>query len=244
MNRLLFILLLFLCACRPEGNVVEDNMAIFALWEVGEKPTIQAVLFNEQAYQNNPNQSFSMVFQDGETAGFFESGDRYELQSSRTPQAGERLTLYWIREGDTASVVVEMPPAITNIIVENDTLQQTNPNDECSIEWSVASVDVEFALRLQCLEENPQLLPWAPGTFQQLYSGPQIAAQLVLQPGSFSCMGTHQLTITVLNDPLINAFFFDSSDIRGLLKNGPDNVVGGKGFVSGISTQKILLEIE
>jgi hypothetical protein len=57
-------------------------------------------------------------------------------------------------------------------------------------------------------------------------------------------MGTHQLTITVLNDPLINAFFFDSSDIRGLLKNGPDNVDGGKGFVSGISTQKILLEIE
>jgi hypothetical protein len=48
----------------------------------------------------------------------------------------------------------------------------------------------------------------------------------------------------VLNDPLVNVFFFDSSDIRGLLKNGPDNVDGGKGFVSGISTQKILLEIE
>jgi hypothetical protein len=244
MNRLLFILLLFLCACRPESNVVEDNMAIYALWEVGEKPTIQALLFNEKSYQNNPNQSFSIVFQDGKTAPFFETGDSYELQSSRTPQAGERLTLYWFRDADTASVVVEMPPAITNVIIENDTLLQTNLNDECSIDWSVSSDDVEFALRLQCIEEPPQLLPWAPGTFQQLYGGPQIASQLVLQPGSFSCMGTHQLTIAVLNDPLINAFFFDSSDIRGLLKNGPDNVDGGKGFVSGITTQKILLEIE
>jgi hypothetical protein len=44
--------------------------------------------------------------------------------------------------------------------------------------------------------------------------------------------------------PLLNAFFYDSSDIRGLLKNGPDNVSGGKGFVTGVSTKKILLEIE
>jgi hypothetical protein len=28
------------------------------------------------------------------------------------------------------------------------------------------------------------------------------------------------------------------------LKNGPDNVSGGKGFVTGVSTKKILLEIE
>jgi hypothetical protein len=48
----------------------------------------------------------------------------------------------------------------------------------------------------------------------------------------------------VLNNELLNAFFFGSSDIRGLLKNGPDNVLGGKGFVTGISTKEILVEIE
>ena len=240
-NRL--YLLLMLCACRPEPMDEFDDIAIYAMWVANEKPTIDVIDFSAEENRAAANQFLVLTFGDGQKAPFALQGEKYELLSERTPLPGERLVLEWFRDTDTARVVVEMPPAITDLTVENDTLSSTG-SEECSIQWDAVPGNLEFALRMECLETSPQLLPWAPGNFAELYSGPQVTGQLVLQPESFSCLGTHELTITVLNDALLNAFFFDSSDIRGLLKNGPDNVSGGKGFVAGVSTKKILLEIE
>ena len=236
--------LLMLCACRPEPMDEFDDIAIYGMWVANEKPTIDVIDFSAEENQAAANQFLVLTFGDGQRFPFALVGERYELLSERTPLPGERLMLEWFRDNDTAHVVVEIPPAITNLMVDNDTLLAFGA-EECSIQWNVPPTgDLEYALRMECLESNPQLLPWAPGNFQELYSGPQVTGQLMLQPQSFSCLGTHQLTITVLNDALLNAFFFDSSDIRGLLKNGPDNVSGGKGFVAGVSTKRILLEIE
>jgi hypothetical protein len=236
-------LLFVLCACRQETNYEFDDIAIYAMWVANEKPTIDAVDFSTEENRAATNQLLILTFGDGEKAPFALLGDKYELLSDRTPVPGERLVLEWFRDSDTARVVVEMPPIITNVVVENDTLSITG-SEECSIQWEVAPNNLEFAVHLECLEANPQLLPWAPGNFEELNGGPLVTGQLVLQPESFSCLGTHQLTIAVLNNELLNAFFFGSSDIRGLLKNGPDNVLGGKGFVTGISSKEILLEIE
>jgi len=236
-------LLLVLCACRPESMDEYDDIAIYAMWVANEKPTIDAIDFSTEENRAATNQLLVLTFGDGQKVPFALMGQEYELLSDRTPAPGERLVLEWFRDADTATVVVEMPPAITNVAIENDTLSAAG-SEECSIQWDVTPSNLEFAVRMECLEANPQLLPWAPGNFEELYSGPQVTGQLLLQPESFSCLGTQQLTITVLNVPLLNAFFYDSSDIRGLLKNGPDNVSGGKGFVTGVSTKKILLEIE
>jgi len=236
-------LLLVLCACRPESMDEYDDIAIYAMWVANEKPTIDVIDFSSEENRVATNQQLILTFGDGQKVPFAWMGQEYELLSERTPLPGERLVLEWFRDADTATVVVEMPPAIANITVENDTLSVAG-SEECSIQWDVTPNNLEFAVRLECLESDPQLLPWAPGNFAELFGGPQVTGQLLLQPESFSCMGTHQLTITVLSEPLLNAFFFDSSDIRGLLRNGPDNVSGGKGFVAGVSTNKILLEIE
>jgi hypothetical protein len=188
-------------------------------------------------------QSFELMFPDGEKAPFMLSGSSYMLQSDRLPQSGERLLLRWFQQHDTAVVIVDMPPAISNIMVINDTLQSSAAN-KCSIVWDGGTLGHEFALSLRCLESSPQPLPWMPGNFSQLYSGPQLEAQLTLQPSNFGYFGTHQLTISVLNDQLRDVFFFDISDIRGLLKQAPDNVSGGVGFVTGVSKASVVLEIE
>jgi hypothetical protein len=65
-----------------------------------------------------------------------------------------------------------------------------------------------------------------------------------LDKDDFLFFGTHELTISVLNEPMVDVFFFDPSDIRGLLKNGPDNIDGGNGFIATTATHTVLLEIE
>jgi len=238
-----FIIFLFLVACKPEKIGIQENVSIYGLWETGRKPEIIAVLLNGDAQSAVTSQLFELTFPDGETASFNFTGENYVLASERTPQPGETLRLLWIRQNDTATVSVEMPPELSNVMVSTDTLQSTG-DDECTVEWVNPGGGYEFALRLECVDQVPQPLPWTPGNFMQLYNGPQVATQLTLQPASFAYYGTNELAISVLNTELRDAFFFDLSDIRGLLKQGPDNVSGAKGFVTGVSTKRILLEIE
>ena len=238
-----YAILLFMASCSAENIDNLENVAIFGLWESGEKPTIQAVIVDGDSETFASNQSFELVFPDGETYPFISNGQTFVLQSERTPQPEEILKLLWYREGDTAFATVIMPPAVDNLVVINDTLQAED-DAECQVDWTMQDTELEFAFRLESLEQNPQPLPWSPGNFLQFYSGPQLASQLTLQPQSFAAYGSYLLTISVLNDELRDIFFFDPSDIRGLVRQGPDNVVGGKGFVAGVAVAKIPLEIE
>lgn len=238
-----YVILFFISSCSAEKMDNSENVAIFGLWESGEKPTIHAVIVDGDSKSVASNQSFELIFPDGETYPFISNGQSFVLQSERTPQPEEILKLLWYRESDTAFATVSMPPAIENLVVINDTLQEGD-DVECEVDWTMQDTELEFAFRLESLEQNPQLLPWSPGNFLQFYSGPQLASQLTLQPQSFAAYGSYRLTISVLNDELRDIFFFDPSDIRGLLRRGPNNVVGGKGFVAGVSVAKIPLEIE
>lgn len=238
-----YSILVFFVACSPERVDSAGNIAIFGLWEAGQQPVLHAILIEDDQAQEVSGQSFELMFPDGEKAPFLFSGSSYMLQSDRLPQSGERLLLRWFQLHDTAVVIVDMPPAISNIMVINDTLQ-TSEAEKCSIIWDGGTAGNEFALSLSCLESAPLPLPWMPGNFSQLYSGPQVATQLTLQPTDFGYLGTHQLTISVLNEELRDVFFFDLSDIRGLLESAPDNVSGGLGFVTGVSKASVMLEIE
>ncbi len=242
MSRILFFLFLF-SACTAEKVGTSEDVVIFGLWVAGEKPSIQAVLPSSNNVAVAPNELFELLFPNGETAPFVFNGHEYALASERSPQPGEDLRLNWFRRDDTATVFVTIPPSLSNVTITSDTLQSVSQN-ESTIDWTAPDSQHEFAWKLTCIEPDPEPLPWFPGTFAQVNSGPQVATQLVLQPTSFGYYGTHELTISVLNEELRDAFFFDLSDIRGLLKQAPDNVSGGTGFVTGVSTKRILLEIE
>ncbi|MFM7728947.1 MAG: hypothetical protein ACKO7B_19775, partial [Flavobacteriales bacterium] len=151
--------------------------------------------------------------------------------------------LRWLNDRDTALATVVFPPKALLTGVQNDTLLVTSEQNAI-IDWNEPTEGVEFALQLECTENEPIPLPGGAGNFNQLYAGPQVASQVELSKEAFSFFGMHTLRISVLNDDLVALFFFDPSDIRGLLKNGPDNVIGGKGFISAITTTDVLLEIE
>lgn len=242
MKNFMYILLL-LMACRKEPERLDPDTAIYGLWVAGEMPKIQVVDFVDDGVVLAENEFMELIYPDGERANFVPVGDTYELQSERFPAPEERLVLNWYQQGDTASVVVDMPASPIQVLVQNDTLVVGQP-EGALVQWVAPMENYEYALRLDCLEENKVPLPWSPGNFGQLFSGPQIATQAALPIGAFSFYGAHKLTVTVLNESIVDVFFFNESDIRGRLRNGPNNVSRGRGFVAGVSTMKVFLEIE
>jgi hypothetical protein len=236
-------LFLALCSCRAENLVKEDNIFIFATWEVGRKPTIQALVFENSSSIVADNEQFQLLFPDGEIASFILNGEVYELQSSRNLVAGEQLELKWFREGIIATARVEMPPVLENVIVQRDTLNSAL-NETSYIQWDIVADGYEFASQLNCLEEQPVMLSGTPVDFSANHGSPQVSPNIELSVDDFSYFGTHELMITVLNEAMVDVFFFDPSDIRGLVKNGPDNVEGGNGLISTISSHRIILEVE
>ncbi len=157
--------------------------------------------------------------------------------------AGEQLELKWFREGITATARVEMPPIPENVIVQRDTLNSAL-HETSYIQWDIAEDGYEFAFRLNCLEEQPIMFSETTVNFSANHSSPQVSPNIEISMDDFSYFGTHELMITVLNEAMVDVFFFDPSDIRGLLKNGPDNVDGGNGLISTISAHSVVLEVE
>jgi hypothetical protein len=237
-----YILCFLLCACKSQKEDLKDNSAIFGNWKAGQTPVIRAVFFDGSEVGDALNHQFELEFADGERATFSQVEDEYVLQSSRVPLPGERVMLRWFLDSDTAFALVEFPPKPLFGNTLPDTLAVTQ-SQNALINWDVSG-EYEFALQLQCLEENPVPLPISPGNFEAQFAGPQVSNQLSLSAESFSYFGYHRLTVTVLNDDLLDVFFFDPSDIRGLLENGPDNVVGARGFITGISTNERIVKVE
>lgn len=244
MKKFLYCILLIPLACRRDLPEAEDNTFIFATWEVGRKPSIDAVVWNDGVSSLASDEHFELIFPDGERALFALNNQEYVLQSARSPAAGEHLELQWKRKnGSIAFAHVQMPSDIENVTVQRDTLN-ISQNESTIIEWEIAPDVYEFALRLECVESQPVAILGTQGNFDQNHNGPQLSKSIQLDKEAFSFYGSHRITISVLNEPMVDVFFFDPSDIRGLLKNGPDNVDGGNGFIATTSTHTVLLEIE
>jgi hypothetical protein len=237
-----YILCFLLCACKPQEEDLQESTAVFGNWKAGQSPVIKAVLFDGNELTAAQNQHFELEFTDGELVGFSQVDDEYVLQSSRVPLPGELVLLRWILDSDTAWAVVQFPPKAQFGNTLPDTITVTQAQNAL-INWDVSG-EYEFALQLECLEENPVPLTGSPGNFEAQFAGPQVSNQLTLSAASFSYFGHHRLTVSVLNDDLLNAFFFDPSDIRGLLKNGPNNVVGARGFITASSTNELIVKVE
>jgi hypothetical protein len=244
MKKLLYLIMLLTIACRRDMPETQDNTFIFATWEVGRKPTIEAVLWDDENSSYAYYEQFELIFPDGERALFALNNQTYELQSARSPAAGEHLELKWMRKnGSVAYAHVQMPSVIENVIVQRDTLNSLQ-NESTTIEWDISSDEYEFAVQLQCVETQPAMITGALANFSLNHSSPQVIKRIELTMDDFSYFGSHELTISVLNEPMVNVFFFDPSDIRGLLKNGPDNVEGGNGFIATLSSYTVQIEIE
>ena len=99
-------------------------------------------------------------------------------------------------------------------------------------------------LSLQCLEENATPIDVIPGNFDALHNGPQVGNTLSLESQNFTFLGTHRLVIYALNRAFTDVYFFDPSDIRGLLKMPISNLPGSNGYVMGVTAFEIIIEVE
>lgn len=139
---------------------------------------------------------------------------------------------------NSATVTVRIPPAIDLVSLDNDTVHvEEIGNLACLAEWTALDIaQYSYVLKLENIEKTKVELPIEGGLFSSRYTGPQLEAFFQLKKSDFSYYGQHRLTVYAIERDFESVFFFDASDLRGLLRNGPDNVYGGNGFVAGVSS--------
>jgi hypothetical protein len=235
-------ILLFFCSCNGEEWMPKENDAdaLFGIVETGETPRLQIVRWDADASASN-NQ-LTWTWPDGFEDTFVGDGDFFSLQSGRLPAPGDSCSVTWLHHGETATVDVVMPPQLQLHALNRDSISVANPQS-IILDWFELGSDYEYIVDLECLEANPIPIEGQTGNFYEFFDGPQVSAALNLPIERFSYYGTHKLVVHALNPALTDVFFYDPSDIRGLLQLGPDNVVNGKGLVVGTTRLEILLEV-
>ncbi|MFM9983779.1 MAG: hypothetical protein ACKVOK_01015 [Flavobacteriales bacterium] len=156
-------------------------------------------------------------------------------------EPGASYTLSGRVKGHDFTTEIAMPPALDFTIALNDTLIINSSSTGSSIvivTWTeLDNEKYSYVVRMDCLEETPVEIPFTvpSGNFATNFSGPQVAAGIIVSDTDFKYYGRHKLTVFAIPKSLESVFFYNAGDIRGLLTNGPDNILGIKGFATGVS---------
>jgi hypothetical protein len=137
-----------------------------------------------------------------------------------------------------------VPPPVSLVTISTNVVSVEAPGTVASIlTWTPLGAGYAYAMRLECLENNPQAIDNSPGEFDRRNGLSQLEPQLLLLKDDFTFYGHHRLTVYAFDASLESLYFFDPADFRGLLRNPPDNVTGGKGFVTGVSKFEVDIQI-
>jgi len=227
------------CNKEPDPSESLERCALYAVFETGKTPQADVVCSDGDANSS----ALRWLWPDGSMDAFVETNNHWTLDTERLPQPGEAVLLQWDGTHGTTDVVLEFPPAIVLELLSADTLflEQNQPID---VQWTDLGDDYEYVLSLQCLEENAIPIGVIPGNFDAVYNGPQVGNTLSLEAQNFTFRGTHRLVIYALNRAFTDVYFFDPSDIRGLLKMPISNLPGSNGYVMGVTALEIVMEVE
>ena len=157
-----------------------------------------------------------------------------------------KLTVVDLATTHTLSAETRIPPAILSTFLTDDTVHISSPENFAGVlQWtSLDDSKYSYVVKLENVEDMKVEIPIEGGQFSSRFSGPQLESQLILQKTDFQFFGRHLLRVYAIDREFESVFFFDAADFRGFLRNGPDNVNGGKGFVSGVSTFSVEIFIE
>ncbi len=146
----------------------------------------------------------------------------------------------------TMTAETKIPPAIHSTFLTDDTVFISSPGNFAGLlQWNALDNSrYSYVVRLENIEDVKVEIPFVGGQFASRFSGPQLEPQLVLQKTDFKYYGRHLLNVYAIDREFESVFFFDAADFRGFLRNGPDNVDGGKGFFTSVSTfsREIIIE--
>lgn len=234
-----------LLACSPEKDHVENSTVFFAtitggepigdfrLWKPGDPNP--GVVENASVYMKHEDgQEIELEFADGvyvsplSDPALFNTNYSFRILPDGQPE------MY---------AAAHVPPTIALINMSSNTVSLSAPGTVASIlTWTNLGDRYAYALKLECLEAQPDSIDQSPGLFAVRNNLAQLQSQLVLLKDDFTFFGLHRLTVYAFDAELEDLFFFDPADIRGLLRTPPDNVTGGMGYVTGVS--KFVTEIQ
>lgn len=192
--------------------------------------------------------SISISTDNGEVESLNLEGGVYATQEGYLLQHDSlyMLTVIDPATSNTLNAETRIPPAIYSTFLTDDTVQISSVGNFAGLlQWtSLDDSKYSYVVKLENVEDMKVEIPIEGGQFSSRFSGPQLESQLILQKTDFQFFGRHLLNVYAIDREFESVFFFDAADFRGFLRNGPDNINGGKGFITGVSTFSVEIFIE
>ena len=236
---------MILVQCNPASveNLRMETPVMFAVIPSGNETSgIQLFLLEEgnTAGSAIENARVSITHQGSAVSEILEYNDgMYEGNLDIGPNESYQLSGSVLDHDFT--VEIKIPPAIDFTAPLSDTLLVDSTSSGSTIvivTWTeLDQENYSYVVRLDCLEESPQEIPFIvdSGNFASNFNGPQVAAGIIVADTDFRYYGNHRLRVFAIPKSLEKVYFYNAGDIRGFLTNGPDNILGIKGFASGVS---------
>jgi hypothetical protein len=236
---------LFLLSCNASEEEYPYTPVLFASLTAGESVSdVQLYHAGRVGHDDLLTTRIFMRPADGVRKELARSGNEfYDPDEQPVEPASTYYLDVLLPNGRELSCKANVPPAIALNSISSQQVSVSAPGTVASIlTWTSLGDAFAYAMKLECLENNPIPIDETPGLFESRNGLSQLQSQLILLKDDFSFYGTHRLTVYAFDSGLESMYFYDPSDIRGLLQNPPDNVSGGRGYATGIS--KFVVDIE
>lgn len=165
--------------------------------------------------------------------------------------ANRNYSLQLQYNGKQISSKCMIPPSLVlvNITTNEATIDpSTDGAPLLTVTWNeLDNEKYSYALLLENLESTKTTIPFSEvtgGQFEILYDTPVLNNSVTLFDTDFKYYGQHRLTVFAIERSLEDVYFYNSSDIRGLLQSGPNNVKGAHGYFAGASSFSVEMLIE
>ncbi len=171
----------------------------------------------------------------------------YYNPSADIVMANQQYELLINHQGKEVSAITRVPK---QLIIEQVSAQ-TIPIDPNSTGQPIFSVlwedneEYSYVLMLKNLEASPEEIPFSvpSGQFEEIYNAPIPAQGATLYDTDFKYYGNHILTIYAINKEYEEVFFYQLDYGVTQISTGPENIVNGSGFFSGVSFVEISLNL-
>ncbi len=233
------------CSChKPPQNLYNQTPVLVGVLEA-QKPitNIRFFFLNEQNSEevNIETNNLKIRNESATIDLHWNENGQYSANENVMVDANKTYSVEVALDSEKVFAQCHIPPAIHSIPdVVSDTIT-INPDPAVSaFTYAWTELDNEkysYLIKLENMELNPVEIPFVngPGDFAQ-FDGPYEYAQLQFLETDFRHYGHHQFKVFAIEKTFEELFFYDGADSRGLLKNGPDNVDGARGYFAGVSS--------
>ncbi len=244
--------LFFGCVEHDQEALLNNNVVLTAVLRSGAEASgvrIYRMADDAEALSELRELSVRLYDDNGHSELLHYNGDGYS-SNNMTITPGTKYDIETRYENKDISSTCEIPPQIVlvNITQSNiDVDESSEGMPVTTVSWNeLASDKYTYVLKLENLEQNKEAIPFdvTSGNFERFYETPVINNSVTLFDTDFFYYGNHRLTVYAIERKLESIYFYDSSDIRGLLQFAPDNILGAQGFFTGVSSFSINLLIQ